>query len=484
MKMRADFADWLSPMLVKELRQGMRSRLFVISFLLLQGAMILVAILGLAASANQQDTGAMTGLFWTIIVVPLMLIMPMSGLNAVGNEKKANTLELIFLTRLTARRIIAGKWFAIVAQTVLLVCAVLPYAMLRYFLGSVNIASEVTAIAMLLFGSALLSGAAVGLSPQSSRVTRVLLGLGIFVGFQIIVPLFAFAFRATGFSVLGGPKLEGITLVGFALLSLIALLLMLEFGASKIAPPAENHTTPRRLLGLAALAVAGIFAALHLIASPILLCALILLAPICIGALCEPPRMIASIYRPFVKFGFLGKSVGRILYPGWPSGVFFTVLLVLILLPVAFKQGRGAFAQIWIAWIGVTVAGALFLPAALIHTSMPRFRRPGVMYVLIQFACAFIAAMAALSDGFKMGDMRPIAAVIPMCGLLLVNSGALTDNNIVQILLGTSVVTAASIGLLLIKMRGPWREIRLLEKVAAALPPAPSLHAPAPRTAE
>jgi len=44
MNAQSDFADWFSPMLVKELRQGMRSRLFVISFLLLQGALIFVAI--------------------------------------------------------------------------------------------------------------------------------------------------------------------------------------------------------------------------------------------------------------------------------------------------------------------------------------------------------------------------------------------------------------------------------------------------------
>ena len=89
------------------------------------------------------------------------------SLGAVGNERKANTLELIFLTRLTARRILTGKWLALVAQTVLLVCAVLPYAVLRYFLGSVDLGAELTAIALLLLGSAVLSGVAVGFSPQS-----------------------------------------------------------------------------------------------------------------------------------------------------------------------------------------------------------------------------------------------------------------------------------------------------------------------------
>src|ERR1043165_446027 len=133
-------------MLVKELRQGMRSRLFVISFLLVQAAMILVAVLGLYAAVNKEETSEVSGLFWAILGAPLLIIMPMSGLGAVGNERKTNTLEPIFLTRLTARRILTGKWLALVAQTVLLVCAILPYAVLRYFLGGVDLGAELTTI--------------------------------------------------------------------------------------------------------------------------------------------------------------------------------------------------------------------------------------------------------------------------------------------------------------------------------------------------
>jgi len=45
--------------------------------ILLQGALIFVAAIGLSASAKQQDTSVVTGFFWTIIGVPLLLIMPM-----------------------------------------------------------------------------------------------------------------------------------------------------------------------------------------------------------------------------------------------------------------------------------------------------------------------------------------------------------------------------------------------------------------------
>ena len=80
-----------------------------------------------------------------MVAVPTLLIIPISALNAIGSEIRGNTLELIFLTRLTALRIVVGKWFALFAQSLLLVCAVLPYLVLRYFMGGVNLTSRVAA---------------------------------------------------------------------------------------------------------------------------------------------------------------------------------------------------------------------------------------------------------------------------------------------------------------------------------------------------
>jgi hypothetical protein len=44
-------------------------------------------------------------------------------------------------------------------------------------------------------------------------------------------------------------------------------------------------------------------------------------------------------------------------------------------------------------------------------------------------------------------------------------------------LIGTGLITGASFCFLLFKMRGPWREIRTLEKAAAVLPSASTIDA-------
>lgn len=467
MNSTTDFADGLSPMLVKELRQGMRSRLFVISFLLVQAAMILVAIIGLYATANQEETSEITGFFWTIIVAPLLVVMPMSGLGAVGNERKANTLELIFLTRLTARRILTGKWVAVVAQTVLLVCAILPYAVLRYFLGGINLGTELTTIALLLLGSAVLSGLAVGFSPLSSRLTRALIIVGVFVGLQFFSRFF-FLFRYGGGTLSSGGSTNWLTYISLGWLGLLFLLLMLEFGASKIAPAAENHSTSRRLIALIAMAGVAIFGGRDLFTSPLWIFTALLLAPVCVGALCEPPSFVSSVYYPFARFGGWGRLAGRILYPGWPSGVFFTLVAVTVLFAFGFYHTRGTFAAKWILWAGVAGVGALYFPAALIRVFLPRAPHPFVVYICIQAGLALVVAFSGILASYNGVDFRFALAMIPTCGLLLLASPVLEDGNILRVLFGTGLITGASLCFLLFKMREPWRQIRTLEKAAAA----------------
>jgi hypothetical protein len=470
MSARSDFADWISPMVVKELRQNMRSRLFVFSFLVIQAAMIFVAIIGLSASARQEDTSVMTGFFWTIIGVLLLLVMPMSGLNAVGNERKANTLELMFLTRLSARRIVAGKWFAIVAQTILLVCAVLPYSVLRYFQGGINIGTELTIIATLLLSSILLSGMAVGLSPQSSRLMRTLLVVGGFIALQSVPRLF-FGVSWFGGSVISGPGLGWKIYGALIWLGILVLLLMLEFGASRISPLAENHSSSRRLLGLIMIGAVEIFGR-DFSASPLFTCSAIIMGAICVGALCEPPRFLPAIYRPFVRFGTVGKIAGRLLYPGWPSGVFYTVFAATALTAIARFQGGGSIDPKWIIWAGIAAAGTLLFPAAILHGFASNSRRPFFVYIGIQVVLALLVALCASLAAFNVADFRSILALIPTCGLMLVGTNVLYNGNYGETLIGIVLVTGASLIWLLLKMRGPLRQIRELEKVAAQLPSA------------
>ena len=140
-------------MLVKELRQGMRTNLFSVAFILLQALMVLSLLAGLA----DPGSWAASGFFWFFVVVILLVIQPLRGINALSSEYLLNTMDLIQLTKLDAWRITFGKWTALNAQTLLFVTGVLPYLVMRYFLGNVNFVIDLAGLFFLTLGSALAS---------------------------------------------------------------------------------------------------------------------------------------------------------------------------------------------------------------------------------------------------------------------------------------------------------------------------------------
>lgn len=464
--MKTDFADWLSPMLVKELRQGMRTKLFVSTFLILQGLMMFSVILGLLTVGFTSDSTFSTGFFWTVISLPVLCILPFSGLGAVSNEIKANTLELIFLTRLSAWRIVAGKWFAIVAQTVLLVCAVLPYAALRYFMGGVNLADELVGLGLMLAGSALLSSISVGLSPYQTRFNRVFVVIGMIVFVQGVLP---FIFFRGAFSVTSGgtwPPL--VALIPFGCVAVILHFLMLEIGASKIAPPAENHAAKKRTLAFLLLLI-SIGATLWTSDARMLtvLCGALALI-VCLDALTEQIQMIPSIYRPFVRRGFAGQLLGRFLYPGWSSGLLCTVVLI------------GGFAALFTtqrvlvksehALLVLAFCGALLLPHALIRAFLPRTEKVLAFFIGIQVIFVAITLAASAVDATLAWNVRELISFIPTSALILTVSEALPDDTTALFLSATGITTAVSLGVLLLLMLRSWSQYREMETLAIATP--------------
>lgn len=492
-RLRSDFADWLSPILVKELRQGMRARAFITSFLLLQGLMLFMAIMGLVTAAHHEDTSEMSAVFWTMVGVPVLFIMPMAGLTAVSRELKANTLELVFLTRLTARRIIAGKWLALVSQIALLVCAVLPYAVLRYFLGGVNISSELAVLGWMLLASALFTGATVGISPYQSRLMRVFLTLGLVGGMQILgLGGLSFGFRSgSRHMVMSGSS--GVSsapgfvwFIAIILVAVITLLLMLEVGATRIAPPAENHSWLKRILTIAALLLPLLFMRDTAGRIGFAVGALLLVTPFFVGALCEEPRFIPSLFRPFARSGALARVFGRLLYPGWQSGLLFVLVALAIALLMLSQTGTMLFPSraatvvpgvtdegaahrtVWfLAW-----SGAVLMPAAFVRGLFPKTRRAMALYWVVQVACIVLFALITMHDNVARVKWIGNICVLPTCMVMFEMFG---DNSSQWTLLLDPasrammmlIVTALSVLVLAIRSIPLWRKIRECEVLAA-----------------
>ncbi len=460
---KTDFPDWLSPMLVKELRQGVRTRVFVSLFILLQVLMLLDISLTLLVAAHGESTSAGTAFFWIMVGLPVLLVLPVNGMNAVSGEIKANTLELTFLTRLTASRIILGKWLAIFAQSLLLVCAVLPYLVLRYFVGGVNVTSELVTLVSMLGGSALLSAFATGISPYPARVVRPL--AVIFVVAMLISGL-AYSEITANARVVAGAGPGGLEITSLVSCAAVVLVLMLEVGASRIAPPAENHSAVMRLLALGGFLVALVPALILRRSLAVTTTAFVIAALVCAVALGEKPRWIPSLFRPFAARGLPGRIAGRLLYPGWYTGVWFT-LVVFGAFGALFAY-QGAFGSAGHIVRFAAVGGMLLLPIALVRWIFPKVKQTTAIFVLINTLCLLVTIFCMICDGVLKTSLKEWISFLPLSTLIM----SIGDADLETANRGPAVLvtTGASLAALLVASRRPFQQARQAENEGLQLP--------------
>ncbi|MFV0416026.1 MAG: ABC transporter permease [Chthoniobacterales bacterium] len=455
----SDFPDWLSPMLIKELRQGMRTRLFAITFITLQ--VLMIGFLGISMLLESQNipSGLMSFFFWFAISLPVLFALPFSGFQAVSNEIKGQTLELIQLTRLNAWRIVWGKWMAIVAQIVLLLCAVLPYVILRYFLGGINLADDLKGLASMLLVSATLTAAMVGFSSFGNRLFRILIVIGLFLGIQIL-PSFILGFAIAGGGSPVAPDIFSSIII--AILSCLFIsILMLKIGAGRIAPASENHTTSKRLLGIFALLAALTAILLSLNLKWVGLFALLGCVPVFLGALIEENSVFKNIYRPFAKRGMPGRLLGRIFYPGWSAGIIYIAVMLLgfllyFLLATNFKEPK-------IAWmLFVAVLGCFTVPAVIIRFFSLWGDAGGFVFFVFHAIGLVLGTMAInLKD---LPSLVGFAALHPLSDLLLIATLPDKTDRIDALIIPMFLVVSTSILILAFYLIPALRRISQLEK--------------------
>ena len=311
----SDFPSRLSPVLVKELRQGLRTNLFVIAFILLQTFMILCLLAGLANPGSNDSNG----FFWFFIAATLLIIQPLRGFNALSGEYQLNTMDLIQLTRLDGWRITLGKWTALNAQGLLFLAGVLPYLVIRYFFGNVNLVTDFAAIVSIGLASGLLTAITIGCSVFKSIILR---GILLFV----LIVLAIAGFNLVAYSVFGlyGRAPEPMMGVMLAIATVYGILFFLYFGASRIAPLSENQATRKRLI---ALGFAILFQGFYFFdgGEAVIVFSGVILGLACIDALTEPLPVFDRVCVPFRKSP-IHRWLGLILCPGWISAIFFFIV--------------------------------------------------------------------------------------------------------------------------------------------------------------
>lgn len=182
--------DWLNPIMVKESRQSLKSRQFVVTFHLVLVAALAVLYLGLAFMGSEVSytaRGADLFLFclW-VLAFPLLVIVPFTAFRSLASEQEDRTYELMSITALSPRQIISGKLWSAAAQTVLYLSAITPFLALTYMLRGIAFTTIFFLVFYIALGS--LALAAIGLlvgTLTSEKHWQVVLSVIMIIGLLI-----------------------------------------------------------------------------------------------------------------------------------------------------------------------------------------------------------------------------------------------------------------------------------------------------------
>ena len=445
-----DFGDWISPILVKELRQGLRTRVFTVAFIAMQAVLLLFMLAGLREDA---DAEFVTGAFWFLLFLVMVIITPLRGLNTLSSEVKQNTLELLSLTRLDALRICFGKWAALFAQALLFTIAVLPYVVLRYFAGGIDLFQELSLLGSSLAASAVLCAFSIALSSLASAVARSFFVVCLVIFLSMSGPIWF----ARGFLPGGSPSfMNGWGWVVILLLAAYLTFFSISTAASRIAAPAENYSTLRRLVGLAAIALSLLIGFTR--TGEFLPLAYGLSALLALDALTERSSDLPAVHGPFLRWGLAGRLPQFLLTPGWQSGGPLVSLVIAILAATIIGMGSSAY-PLQVVSVHLSLGGLVLLPVLVTELFLSEMRDRLTPYFFLQAAqFALGGFFLLLGKGGKSEGFLWVGSVLPTTSVFMASDSEYRDSPYLVAGSGVSFL-AIAVALILIS-RGYWEKVK------------------------
>jgi len=431
-----DFSDRLSPMLVKELRQGLRTKAFIGVFLALQIILGVILLGAVSVSSSDQAGDTISNIIFIFFSIAVMVIQPMRGMGALSTEIKDNTIDMMVLTRLSAWRIVAGKWSAIVSQSALILVTIIPYLILRYFFGGMNLIGEVVMLFLIFITSAALTAITVGLSASTSVILRSILPLiGIPLGtYTLFFAVFAYRGIMGGG---GGSFVDFCSLetadsrIGVSLYIAACIyysFFMISIGTSLIAPYAENYSTLRRVIAFVFTVAAAIIGSIYVNEIEIMIATyFVIFAPIFTISLTEFGAIVPPVIAKFNRYGFIGKILGLFLLPTWATGVFFCYLLTLIAaISMFFIPDPYYDADKWIVALGMI--SSMIFPAILVNTFKNNGPARVSNYILITIATGVISmTLLGVAESLSSKGILWLFVWLPPVSMAMSNTGGINE---------------------------------------------------------
>jgi hypothetical protein len=248
--------DLLNPILVKEARQAMKSRQFVVTFSLLLIFGWLWTLIFIALSVPDiffapVGPAVLTG-YYVVLSIPLLIVVPYASFRSLAAEREDGTYELLSITSLSAWQIVLGKLGSAVLQMIVYYSALAPCIAFTYLLRGI----DVLTIATFLFYTFLASLGLSIIGLMMATVTRAR-HWQVLLSVVLVMALLVFAF-VWDFVVLAAvvnrqsPPFDSLdfwmaNLCGISFYVPIVVLLLL-IAAGQITFASENRSGPIRVM--------------------------------------------------------------------------------------------------------------------------------------------------------------------------------------------------------------------------------------------
>jgi len=259
-------AERVNPVVVKEFRQAVRSRL-VIAVLLLFLLINLAVLGGYLALSPQAATSADGGrnvfaFLVSVLFITCLGFVPLYTGARLSLERNDVNSDLLFITTITPGAMIRGKYLTAMALTLLIFSACMPFLVFTYLLRGIDLPTifYVLAIGFLSCSAANAVGVLAGSVP-GSWFGRFLLAVGLLIvllySIVLILSWISFSMMFGGFGPMVGPQFWA-TFGTWVLMIAMGIGLFHVFSVALISPKAANRMLVPRLYVTVCWAVTGI----------------------------------------------------------------------------------------------------------------------------------------------------------------------------------------------------------------------------------
>ncbi|NVJ15750.1 ABC transporter permease [Myxococcus sp. AM010] len=251
------WGDRLNPLVVKELRQGLRTRVFWVCFGLMLLACLAVALVAYVETREGASSRRGQGYFFAFFIclgVAHFFVIPYSAYRSLAREREDETWVLLVLTGLGPRRILRGKVASFLVQAALYASAAGPFLLFSYFLNGIALPTILVVLALGGAWLVFLTVASVcAATLADGRMGRAFVHFGLLgaLGMALLQGMGA----AFAISEMGDRFLRDSDLLYLVVLVLLLMLmdgwLLFEAAASRLSLPTEDYTRgPRRAVGV------------------------------------------------------------------------------------------------------------------------------------------------------------------------------------------------------------------------------------------